>query len=124
MRRAIGKAAVKQGTSKKDDSGDQSNPVQLTQSAPHHIARQMGRGQNRERRGRKHESKKDQPADPADQRQQHEETKQRHSGRIIVCWLHEGRKRCSSGRANPVKLATAYFPWRRLSKTPRMSDPP
>jgi hypothetical protein len=50
---------VEQGTDQKNDSGDDGNPVQLTQRASDNIPGEMSRGQNRESRRSKHESEKD-----------------------------------------------------------------
>ena len=43
MRRSIGKTAVEQGTDQEDDSGDQTDPVQLSQRTSDNIAGKMTR---------------------------------------------------------------------------------
>jgi hypothetical protein len=50
--------------------------MQLAQRASDDIAGEMRVRQNRERRRREYESKEDQPADPADEGNQHEKTKE------------------------------------------------
>ncbi len=84
MRRAVGKPTVEQRTDKVDDSGNDGDPVQLTEGSTDHVAGKMSRGQNGKSRGREYKSKKDQPADPEDQREQHEQAEETHKERIIA----------------------------------------
>ena len=74
MRSAIGEPAVEQGTRQKDKPGYDGDPVQLAESASDDIAGEMRVGQNLKRRRRENEGKEDQPTNPGDKRQQHEET--------------------------------------------------
>ena len=84
VRRPVGDAAVEQGTSQKDDPGDDGDPVQLAERASNDVSGEMRVGQNLKRRGREHECEEDQTADPDDEREQHQEAKEGHVGRIIV----------------------------------------
>ena len=84
MRGAIGKAAVEQGADQIDDSGNKAIQCSLPKARPTTLPARWVVGQNRECRRRQHECKKDQPADPQDERKQHEKTKERHSVSIVV----------------------------------------
>src|SRR5580704_8299228 len=79
LRRAVNHTTVEQRTAEKNNSGNHANPVQLAQSAPNYIAGQMSGRQNGKRRRREHKCKEDEPADPADQRQEHKKTQKGHS---------------------------------------------
>jgi hypothetical protein len=62
---------MEQGTDQEDYPGNYADPVQLPQRSPNNITGQMCVGEyvwNCERRWRKDECEKDQPADPDDER--------------------------------------------------------
>ena len=87
MRSAVSESAVEQRADEKDDSGDDSNPVQFSQRASDDITGEMRVGQHIgdvERRWRQHECEEDEPADPADERKQHEKAEEGHDMRIIA----------------------------------------
>jgi len=65
---------VRQRADQKNESGNESHPVQLCQRYAHYIASHARGRQNQEERTRFNERKEDDPADPDDQRQQHEES--------------------------------------------------
>ena len=86
MRSSVGEAAVEQRTDQENDSRDQwrSNATCPERARPR--CRQdacLAARRNCECRGRQDESKKDQPADPDDERKQHEKTQEGHDARII-----------------------------------------
>ena len=55
----------------------------LVSRFPTKVPASSARGQHLKRRGR-HDGEEDNPADPDDEREQHEKTKEGHDGRIIV----------------------------------------
>jgi len=76
VRGSVSKATVEQGADKKDNAGNDGNPVQLAERSSDDIACEMRARQNLKRGRSKHESKEDQPADPTDERQKHEKTQE------------------------------------------------
>src|SRR6266496_3010720 len=84
MRSSVRQAAVEQGTDQVDDAGDDGDPMQLVERAPHQIAREVRAGQNLKRRGREHKREEDETADPDNEREHHNKAKDGHDGRIIV----------------------------------------
>jgi hypothetical protein len=67
VRGSVCQTAVEHGTGKKNDSGDDANPVQLAQRAANNVARKVSRGKNGKCSGRKDESEQDQAPNPTDE---------------------------------------------------------
>ena len=65
---------VEQRRGQKNYTGYQSHPVQLGQRRAHHVAGELCRWQSSEERGCFDKGKENDPADPYDQRQQHEKS--------------------------------------------------
>jgi len=76
MRRSVSESAVEQRTDQINNPGDDGDPMQLAQCTSDYIAGEVRVRQNVKRRRRKDEGKENQAADPADERQQHEKTKE------------------------------------------------
>ena len=75
---------IKQRTDQEDKSGEQSDPVKLVQRSPYDVAGEFGGGQDGEERRRFNKGKEDDPADPDDQREKHEKSKEGHGGSSIA----------------------------------------
>jgi hypothetical protein len=66
--------------------------VQLAQCAPHDITGKVSRRQHRKSRRREHERKEYQPADPDDEREQHEKSQEGHDEGLYAQAVMRGFK--------------------------------
>src|SRR6266446_4710797 len=75
----VKKPAVQHGAREKNDARDNGNPVQLAERPSHDVAGQMRVRQNMKGCRCEYEGEKDEPADPDDQREQHEIAQEGHA---------------------------------------------
>src|ERR1700733_7166214 len=79
MRLAASQLVIEQGTGQKDQPGEDANPVKGSESAADEGTSKMPRWQHRERGRGNCKSEEQKPANPNDQRQEHQESKKGHA---------------------------------------------
>src|SRR5579871_2702132 len=90
---------IKQGSDEEDQSAKQPCPVQLIERRTHHVTRKFNGRQHAEQGWRFYKGKENDPANPDDQREEHEKTYEGHGGKSISlalvsrCFRNFERKR-------------------------------